>query len=213
MAFVDFLARFVSEDLREEANEAMTELFASMQFEMARNFVEKKNKSEVVSPVSSPPVEKEKKKKNKKEEAPAPAKKKNAEKCSALTAKGNPCKNKAIDGELCRVHSKSKNAESKSVDSTKKKSKKAEKTKKMKEVPEHNHVLTEETHEDCNVCEEHGNMASVCQDEDGFEDVDIAEKLKQCLNSIENEDGIDFSGCFSDEEEEEGEEGEEGDCI
>jgi len=35
----NFLTRFVAEDLREDANGAMSELFASLQFEMAMNFV------------------------------------------------------------------------------------------------------------------------------------------------------------------------------
>jgi len=32
----DFLTRFVDEDLREDANGSMSELFASLQFEMAK---------------------------------------------------------------------------------------------------------------------------------------------------------------------------------
>ena len=79
MTVENFLARFVDEEKHEEANEALSELFASIHCQMAKDFFknyksEPKNKEKVL--------------------------------CQALTVKGQPCKNKAIDGDFCRVHAK-----------------------------------------------------------------------------------------------------------
>jgi len=72
-------------------------------------------------------------------------------KCTATTAKGTLCKNKALGGGCtCRVHTK--NADE---DEPKEKKKRAKKSKKVE--PEHTHKLDELAGSDCELCETHGN--------------------------------------------------------
>jgi hypothetical protein len=75
-------------------------------------------------------------------------------KCTSLTAKGTPCKNKAFGGGCtCRVHTAKEGAEAKEP---KVKAKRGRKSKAKKE-PEHNHALDELAGSDCELCETHGN--------------------------------------------------------
>ena len=74
-------------------------------------------------------------------------------KCTAKTAKGTLCKNKAFGGGCtCRVHTK-KGDESEDEEKPKRKSPKAKKAKE----PEHTHALDELAGSDCELCETHGN--------------------------------------------------------
>jgi hypothetical protein len=74
-------------------------------------------------------------------------------KCTALTAKGTQCKNKAFGGGcMCRVHSKgTEPKEAKAPKEAKKRGRKA------KAEPEHTHKLDEMAGGDCELCETHGN--------------------------------------------------------
>ena len=63
-----FLAEFVAEDLRDQASEAMSDLFAKLHMSLARDFID-----------------------SYKDLAPAPKKSQTFPPCSALTAKGEPC--------------------------------------------------------------------------------------------------------------------------
>jgi len=74
-------------------------------------------------------------------------------KCTAKTAKGLPCKNKAFGGGCtCRVHSKKGDD---SEDEEKPKAKRGRKAKKVE--PEHTHKMDELAGSDCELCETHGN--------------------------------------------------------
>ena len=63
-----FLAEFVAEDLRDQASEAMSDLFAKLHMSLARDFID-----------------------SYKDLVPAPKKSQTFPPCSALTAKGEPC--------------------------------------------------------------------------------------------------------------------------
>lgn len=185
----------------------MSELFASMHFQMAKEFVKtyKPEKSEEVSPEVSPV--------KKKGRAPAKKKSEKPEKpekvlCKGVTAKGKPCKNGAIEGDFCRVHAKNKDKEKEKAPKEKapkeKKASKAKKGKKKESAPAHTHALTEEEHSDCEMCVSHGNLANSEADDIEFEEVDLQNKLKGVLSQLgEDEDSLqnDFAGCLDSDEE------------
>lgn len=207
MTVENFLARFVDEEKHDEANDALSELFASMHCQMAKDFF-KTYKPE------SPIVEEKPKKK-------APAKKKEPKEtketkekvlCKGVTGKGQPCKNKAVDGDFCRIHNKPKKEkeEKPKKEPKAKKEPKVKKGGKKKTAPEHNHPLSEEEVSDCEVCESHGNAANPVVEEEAFEAVDVQDKLKNMLESLGSDEGedvfeADFAGCLEDDDFEEDE--------
>jgi hypothetical protein len=91
--------------------------------------------------------------------APAPAPKAKVEKktCEALTSKKEPCKFSALKGEcFCKRHLKASQEEA----AGEPKPPKVKKAAKKAEQPVHSHELTEEIHEDCDLCQSHGNPLS-----------------------------------------------------
>ena len=158
MTMQNFIDEFVIEEKRDAALICIQDLFAGLHMQMAKDFISKYNK-----PVEKPEEEEEEEPKPKKSK-PAP-KKKNEEKkkCSGVTAKGEPCKNKCVDDEdLCRVHLKKKNEpeKAKKEPKSKKEPKAKKEPKKPKKTPVHNHdILDEEVDETCDVCNTHGNVA------------------------------------------------------
>jgi hypothetical protein len=104
------------------------------------------------------------------------------EKCSCLTAKGKPCALKPMFGTMmCRVHTKKAEAEGMVASGSgagpikePKEPKKAGKPKKAKKVkadaPVHTHALDGEDHDDCELCQTHGNPLNEIVEEE-FETV------------------------------------------
>jgi len=77
-------------------------------------------------------------------------------KCTAQTAKGTLCKNKAFGGGCtCRVHTPKEGEEKKEPKEKKAPAKRGRKPKKVE--PEHSHKLDEPAVSDCELCETHGN--------------------------------------------------------
>lgn len=95
-----------------------------------------------------------------------------ATKCCCTTAKGKPCALKALDGStMCRVHAKKADEPGPAPKPKKTKEPKPKKTKKTKtEAPVHTHELDEEQHDDCELCQTHGNPLNETQ-EDEYETV------------------------------------------
>ena len=91
-------------------------------------------------------------------------------KCTSLTAKGTPCKNKAFGGGCtCRVHTP-KEGEKKETKEKKAPAKRGRKPK--AKAPEHSHKMDELAASDCELCETHGNPM---KGEQEFEVVDAAQ--------------------------------------
>jgi len=91
-------------------------------------------------------------------------------KCTAVTAKGLPCKNKAFGGGCtCRVHTPKEGEEKKEPKEKKAPAKRGRKPKKAE--PEHTHKMDELAASDCELCETHGNPM---EGEQEFEVVDAA---------------------------------------
>lgn len=96
-------------------------------------------------------------------------------KCSCMTAKGKPCALKPLSGTtMCRIHTKKAESEGASggpstgpiKDPKPKKETKPKKTKKVKaDAPVHTHVLDDEDHDDCELCQSHGNPLHETEDE------------------------------------------------
>ena len=179
----NFLDSYVQSDEHDAARTEMQEIFASMNAELAREMF-KNFKGTKVTDSDSDSEEKPKKKR-------APRKKKDdVEKverpiCTGLTAAGKPCKNKSSENEeLCHVHLKKKNEPPKVKEPKVKKTKepKAKKAKKTKKTPEHNHELTEESTEDCDLCDSHGNKATEGFEEEFELDGDTQSTLQAILN-------------------------------
>ena len=108
--------------------------------------------------------------------------------CSALTAKGKPCRFKALDGcKFCGVHNKS--AEPKEPVEVKE-PKKAKKAKKVP-PPVHNHLPGEKP-EDliCHLCDSHGDVLDPQDSEAVFEDKSIKEKLKSILETSDDQETL-----------------------
>ena len=104
--------------------------------------------------------------------APAPAPKVKAEKktCEAQTSKKEPCKFSALKGEcFCKRHLKA----SLETSSDEPKPAKVKKAVKKAEQPVHSHELTDEVHDDCDLCQSHGNPLS---EADEFE---VVEPVKE----------------------------------
>ena len=94
-----------------------------------------------------------------------------ATKCCCTTAKGKPCALKALDGStMCRVHAKKADEPGPATKPKKTKEPKAAKPKKAKKVktdaPVHTHELDEEDHDDCELCQTHGNPLNETQEEE-----------------------------------------------
>jgi hypothetical protein len=194
-----FLESYVAPEKQEEARNEMQEIFAAMAAELGRDMF--RNFGGVTVSSDSESGEKPKKKH-------ASRKKKEEEKekgerpfCSGLTAAGNSCKNKAVEGEeLCHVHLKKKNDPPKEK-KTKAKKVKEPKTKKTKakKTPEHNHELTEES-SDCELCETHGNKVDPEFEEEFELDGDTKSTLEAILakasdsedSDEENEEEMEF---------------------
>lgn len=190
----DFLTRFVVEEKHEEATEALNELFAWLNFNMAKSFV--KNYGSGAKNCSDSDSESEPKKKAVQKKKAEPQNNVEKKICCGTTSKGERCKNKAVEGDLCKVHFKKKETDEKKEkkeNETKKKKaepKKKKESKKKKEVPEHNHKLSEEEFDDCAVCQTHGNSVKETDENEVFEKVDLEKKLLESLNQdFEVEEG------------------------
>lgn len=125
-------------------------------------------------------------------------------KCSAKTAKGQPCKNIAIfGGTMCACHSKTNKDSTKknTIRSTKRKGvkpvsppssdddsvsiKSPVRTRKpvvKKATQTHTHEIDDKVHTECSVCETLGNVASMSN----TENVEVADNIKQVLDSLFN---------------------------
>lgn len=95
-------------------------------------------------------------------------------KCSCVTAKGKPCALKPLFGTtMCRIHTKKAEAGGASsgpstgpIKESKKPKEKAKKAKKVKtDAPVHTHELDDEDHDDCELCQSHGNPLHETEDE------------------------------------------------
>lgn len=104
-------------------------------------------------------------------------------KCTAVTAKGLPCKNKAFGGGCtCRVHTAKEGDEKKAKEPKEKAPAKRGRKPKAKE-PEHSHKMDELAASDCELCETHGNPI---EGEQEFEVVDAA-KVVAALRAEESD--------------------------
>jgi hypothetical protein len=108
-------------------------------------------------------------------------------KCTAKTAKGLPCKNKAFGGGcMCRVHTPKEGEEPKGKKEPKAKKAPAKRGRKVKKSePEHSHKMDELAGSDCELCETHGNPLEGDQE---FE-VENAEEVVAALRAEESEEG------------------------
>jgi len=97
--------------------------------------------------------------------------------CSCTTAKGKPCALKPLVGTtMCRLHTKKADTAGPSVPpvaaAKEKKKSKASKKKSRETPPLHTHELDEHTHEDCELCQTHGNpLGSIDEEGEEFERV------------------------------------------
>ena len=91
-----------------------------------------------------------------------------ATKCCCTTAKGKPCALKVLDGStMCRVHLKKADEPGPAPKPKKTKESKPKKAKKVKtDAPVHTHELDEEDHDDCELCQTHGNPLNETQEEE-----------------------------------------------
>jgi hypothetical protein len=161
--------------------------------------------------------EEEKPKKKKAKAAPKEAKepkeaKSDAEekpKCQGVTVKGAPCKKFAMAGKcFCSIHNPDKEEKPKKEKPAKKipgtqleeeaedepVTPKAKKTKKVKtpsapkkELPVHSHEVDEEEHDDCDMCQSHGNVASGSTPKYEVA-ADLRTRLKNILGGIDGSD-------------------------
>jgi hypothetical protein len=98
-------------------------------------------------------------------------------KCTAVTAKGKPCRLNAVEGTcMCSVHMKKKGEEKPVSDDDEAgpsapspppapKKKKPAKKKLRLAAPEHTHELDGTVHSDCELCQTHGNELAVNENE------------------------------------------------
>jgi hypothetical protein len=94
-----------------------------------------------------------------------------APKCQALTAKKGQCSFSALKGEcFCKRHLKQQNEPKQDVP----KAVKPPAKKALKVDPVHTHAADEEKHEDCDLCQTHGNVLEE-EPEVEFEEVDEEE--------------------------------------
>jgi hypothetical protein len=109
-------------------------------------------------------------------------------KCTAKTAKGLPCKNKAFGGGCtCRVHTPKEGEEAPAKKEPKAKKAPAKRGRKAKKSePEHSHKLDELAGSDCDLCETHGNPL---EGEQEFE-VENAAEVVAALRAEESEDDL-----------------------
>lgn len=93
-----------------------------------------------------------------------------APKCSATTAKGKPCAAKPLSGTcLCRVHTKKEDVGPSEPAPV------AKKTKATRAPPPvHTHTLDTTIHDDCELCQTHGNP--LADPEDEFETVESPQR-------------------------------------
>lgn len=134
MATSSFLNTFVSKKNHDEANDVICELFAQMRCELARQHFKFKDEKP------------QRKKKNTENKI-----------CVGVTAKGISCTNKAFDeSDYCRIHGKPKAPLKKKAEPKPKGRKPKSKTVK-KVFPQHTHPVSEESVEDCKLCQTQGN--------------------------------------------------------
>jgi hypothetical protein len=106
--------------------------------------------------------------------------------CTGLTSKGTPCTFAAApDNELCGIHLRKLEGGAKN-EKLPKEPKEPKKVKKVKVAPVHNHPLTEENTDGCELCETHGNIVAPNMSIKEFEavtsdGVNIRDKLKAIL--------------------------------
>lgn len=129
-------------------------------------------------------IDLEKKVRKKREKSETPKEPKTP--CTGLTSKGSPCTFAAAPGsELCGIHLRKLEGGAKN-EKLPKEPKAPKKEKKSKITPVHNHPLTEEKIDGCEVCETHGNVAAPEMTTKEFEAVtadgaNIRDKLKAIL--------------------------------
>jgi len=112
-------------------------------------------------------------------------------KCSATTAKGKPCSAKPLAGTcLCRVHTKKDEAGPSSAPAPVKAPKREPAPKKP--VPTHTHELDDTTHDDCELCQTHGNPLTNPDGEEEYETVaSPVRTLRDRLEYLGTEDDFD----------------------
>ena len=100
--------------------------------------------------------------------------------CSCTTAKGKPCALKPLVGTtMCRLHTKKADTAAAGPSSSapppgavkEKKKTKASKKKSRETPPMHTHELDEHNHEDCELCQTHGNPLESIDETEEFERV------------------------------------------
>jgi hypothetical protein len=112
-------------------------------------------------------------------------------KCSATTAKGKPCSAKPLAGTcLCRVHTKKDEGGPSSAPAPVKAPKREPAPKKT--IPTHTHELDDKTHDDCELCQTHGNPLTNPDGEEEYETVaSPVRTLRDRLEYLGTEDDFD----------------------
>lgn len=109
--------------------------------------------------------------------------------CIGQTSKGGPCKFAAMTGsEMCGIHQRK--SEGLKPEKKPKEPKEPKKSKKKSSNPVHTHELTEDTVEDCDLCQSHGNVLNKGLAGAEFEasvegGVSIQDRLKAIISETE----------------------------
>jgi hypothetical protein len=133
--------------------------------------------------------------------------------CTALTAKGAPCKYKPQKGScVCKIHASKAEVHPRPEEPPKAPAKKKTPKKTKAPVPEHTHALTEDLSPDnvCQLCDTHGSVLDPGMPEAEFEladdEPDLAARLKAILSGeddLEEEDleeGLEEDEDFEDDQ-------------
>ena len=109
--------------------------------------------------------------------------------CIGQTSKGGPCKFAAMPGsEMCGIHQRK--SEGLKPEKKPKEAKEPKQPKKKSQDPKHTHELTEESVEDCELCQSHGNIMDTGLTEMTFDasvdgGVSIQDRLSAILSETE----------------------------
>jgi len=104
--------------------------------------------------------------------------------CVGQTSKGGPCKFAAMSGsDMCGIHQRK--TEGLKPEKKPKEAKEPKQPKKKSQDAKHNHELTEEAVEDCELCQSHGNVMNTGLTDAKFEaSVDGGVSIQDRLNAI-----------------------------
>ena len=119
-------------------------------------------------------------------EAKAPKAKAEKQACTACTSKKEPCKFSALKGEVfCKRHLAASKATEPGAAPKVPKAKKAE-------APVHTHELTAEIHDDCELCQSHGNPLAEAEEfelaEEAPKPTTLAERLASLMADTDDEE-------------------------